>query len=299
MKILLTGASGFIGSALLPALVSRGHAISLLSRNYSNAVGIADEIVCDISCWPEAVSGRHFDLCIHLAWIATPGIYLSSRANDLFAEMTPRLADILFEAGLPHFFGLGTCLEYAPNPSASCIPGITTIAPETAYGMAKERARAGIAKSADLHKKGYTWARLFYPYGPGEHPARIPSLFLRTLSQAQSIELKSPHSVKDWIHVHDVISAILRVAENAQPLQEINLGSGIGTEIQILAKMAAGVVGASHTLIKLSLPREKDPYAYHIAENAQLSSLGWQPSVTLIEGLESLATSINFPHHEH
>jgi len=288
MKILLTGASGFIGRALLPALVSREHIVTLLSRKSSNSVGIADEIVCDITCWPEAVSGRHFDLCIHLAWIATPGIYLSSPANDLFAEMSPRLAGTLFEAGLPHFFGLGTCIEYAPNLSAPCTPGITAIAPETVYGIAKERARAGIAKSADHHKKGYTWARLFYPYGQGEHPDRIPSSFLRTLLQGRPLELKSPHSVKDWIHINDVVSALMCVAENGYPLREINLGTGIAAEILALATTAAEITGASPDLVKHSPAGAEDPYKYHIADISSLHNLGWKPGVALREGLTEI-----------
>lgn len=299
MKILLTGASGFIGQALLPALFANGHAVTLLSRRQSNADGILEEIVGEIPTWPEAVSGRYFDLCIHLAWIATPGLYLSSPSNELFAEMSPRLADCLFEAGLPHLLGLGTCIEYAPNQSESCIAAMTEVAPKTFYGLAKERARAGIAESANRHKKGYTWARLFYPYGPGEHPARIPTSFLRTLSQGHTLELKSPNSVKDWIHIHDVVSAIVSVAENARPLREINVGTGIGTDILNLAKMAADIVGASHALIKLSPPGEKDLYAYHVADTSQLSTLGWEPTVTLKQGLHSLTMSNNFSLHEH
>lgn len=293
VKILLTGASGFIGKALLPTLLANGHEVTLLSRRSSDSAGISGEIVAEIPAWPEAVSGLHFDLCIHLAWIATPGIYLSSPENHLFAEMTPRLADSLFRAGLPHFLGLGTCIEYAPNQTAPCIPGVTEISPQTAYGKAKERARAGIAEAAALHGKDYTWARLFYPYGPGEHPARIPSSFLRTLACGESLELKTPHSVKDWVHIDDVVSAILHIAGHSHPLREINLGTGTGTSILTLAKTVAEITGADKSLIKVAELALSDPYAHHVAEIRPLYALGWKPGTPLRQGLQSLATQPN------
>ena len=299
MKILLTGASGFIGKALFPALVCKGHEVTLLSRERSNPAGISEEIVCETAVWPQAVTGRYFDVCIHLAWIAKPGIYGNSPENGLFASMTPLLADTLFQAGLPNFFGLGTSIEYAPGQTNACDPATTTIAPQSLYGKAKDYARSGIAESSVLRNKGYTWARLFYPYGSGEHPERIPSTFLRTLHKGEPLELKTPHSVKDWIEIKDVVSAIVCVVENGEPLGEINLGTGNGTDILTLARLAAAITGQSPDLVKSSTPGSVDSYAYHVADIRNLSAIGWKPRINLQEGLQTLANHLNLANREY
>lgn len=292
MKILLTGASGFIGKALLPALLEEGHRVTILSRVTGAALGVDEEIVAPTQQWPDAISGRSFDICIHLAWIATPGVYASSTENEILAETTIRLAESLFISGLPHFLNLGTCIEYAPGQTTPCIPGETPLAPETLYGRAKDQARRGIEDSAVRHNAGYTWARLFYPYGAGEHPNRIPSTFLQKLSQGEAIELATPRSMKDFIAIRDVVSALLRIVENGIPLGDINIGSGQGTSIADLAALCARVIGASPDLITTAQIRNADPYAFHLADISALNRLDWKPRVDLREGLSELYKTI-------
>jgi len=292
MNILLTGASGYIGKALLPALLKERHSITNLCRVPGEVHGIDEEIVAPTRQWPDTVRGRYFDICIHLAWIATPGIYAFSTENEILADTTVRLADSLFTSGLPHFLGLGTSIEYAPGQSTPCRPGETPLAPETLYGRAKDRARRGIEDCAVRHNSGYTWARLFYPYGAGEHPNRIPSTFLQTLSQGEAIELGTPDSRKDFITIRDVVSALLCIVRTGTPLGEINIGSGQATSIAELAALCAEVAGASPALITTAKTRNADPYAFHLADISALSRLGWKPRVDVREGLSGLYNSL-------
>ena len=245
MKILLTGAGGFIGNALLPGLIRKGHEITLLSRQPHG--GELEEITADTTRWADSVRGKNFDLCIHLAWIATPGSYLESEENQILADSTIRLAEELFSEGLPHFLALGTCLEYAPHQSAPCNESTTPISPVSAYAKSKNRARIGIAEAAKRHGANYTWARLFYPYGAGEHPNRIPSTFLQTLREGKPLTLKTPNSVKDWIEIRDVVSALVMLAESEKPHREINIGTGTGTSIIELAGSACQFCTPIHT----------------------------------------------------
>lgn len=292
MKILLTGASGFIGKALLPALITDEHQVTLLSRKSMDIpVGI-DEIIANPQQWPEAVKGKYYDICIHLAWIATPGVYGTSPENELFGHMTPDLADTLFQGGLPHFLGLGTCIEYSPGQSQPCIPGKTAIIPESIYGMAKALARQGVADSAARHGKGYTWTRLFHPYGPGEHPARIPSTFLKSLAEGMPLILKTPDSSKDWIEIRDVVSAIMAIVQNGKPLNEINIGTGIGTRIGKLAELSADILDAPRYLVQNSPIPEIDPYPTHVADISSLVAIGWQPRIPVQDGLRTLSQNL-------
>ena len=292
MNILLTGASGFIGQALLPQLLKNGHQVTLLSRQpTSTRPKSVFEIVAQPKNWGTAVSGKPYDLCLHLAWIATPGIYLESPENLALAEATKFLAETLFQAGLDHFIGIGTCLEYAPDQIQPCTEDHTLIAPRSTYGQAKEQARLSIAEAAKQYGGSYTWVRLFYPYGEGEHTNRIPNSFLRTLANHQSLTLKTPDSTKDWIEIRDVVSALIHLAEKSPGQQEINLGTGVGTSMTHFAKIIAHVVDANRSQILVSDEPAIDPYSYHVADTSKLLSTGWRPSVNLEQGLQLLYTS--------
>lgn len=292
MKILLTGASGFIGQALLPALIARRHQVTLLSRHPSPALSPSVyEILAEPENWAGAIHGKSYDLCLHLAWIATPGVYLESPENNILSSATIALADTLFQAGLGHFLGIGTCIEYAPDQTNPCSEDITPIAPRSIYGQAKEQARVGIAAAAKQHGAGYTWVRLFYPYGKDEHPDRIPSSFLRTLASHQPLKLKTPNSIKDWIEIRDIVSALIHLSEKSPHQCEINLGTGIGTRMADFAKIAAQISNADLSLIQVSDTPTTDPYSYHIADTSKLFATGWRPFVKLEEGLSSLPIS--------
>lgn len=289
MKILLTGAGGFIGRALLPVLLENDHQVTLISRKPS--VCEAEELITDAAGWAEAVRGKPFDACIHLAWISTPGLYLESPENEQLADATISLASALFRQGLKHFIGLGSCIEYSPDLTVPCAEYQTPIDPRSPYGIAKNRARKGVSSAAETYQAGYTWVRLFYPYGVGEHPNRIPSAFLRILQKKQQLPLKTPNSIKDWIEIRDVVSAILHLVERGTPEQEINLGTGVGTRICDLARIAAKIVGADCSLIQTVAPPTDDPYSFHVADTYRLHSTGWKSAISLQDGLRNLHTN--------
>lgn len=292
MKVLLTGASGFIGRPLLAHLLGRGHHVTLLSRQGNPQIPSgAFEIIAPLSNWPQAVRGKSFDACIHLAWIATPGIYLESPENILFAETTNNLAQALFEAGLPHFIAAGTCIEYAPLSSDACDEK-SPVGPLSSYGRAKEKARASIAEAARLHRKGYTWLRLFYPYGVDEDARRIPSTFLRTLGERRTLVLKTPDSIKDFIEIRDVVTAVRQILELGEPQTELNLGTGQKARIIELANMAAAITGADPGLVQRAETSISDPYAFHVADISKLTTIGWQPTISLREGMERLSATL-------
>lgn len=290
MKILLTGATGFVGKALLPHLIRAEHEITLLSRQPHN--GEIQEIIANKLMWAQEVHGKKFDLCIHLAWITTPGIYLDSPVNDRLADATIRLAEGLFADGLPHFLALGTCLEYAPHQILPCNENTTPISPVSTYAKSKERARLGIAEAAKRHGAGYTWARLFHLYGLGEDPNRIPSTFLRTLREGNPLLLKTPQAIKDWIEISDVTSALILLAEIETPQFEVNLGTGCGVSINALAETISSISQSNPNLIKISENPDIDLYHTHIADITKLIRAGWRPTVDINRGIQRLCSEV-------
>jgi nucleoside-diphosphate-sugar epimerase len=299
MKILLTGAGGFIGSAVLPLLLQTGHDVTVLTRPASVTTIRQTLTTAGHSCqflpaepadWAQAVGQDSFELCLHLAWIATPGLYLTSPENETFADATLALAEQLYAQGTRHFIGTGTCIEYAPGITAPCQENHTPTGPLSPYGQAKLRTCQGLQALAETAGAGWTWARIFYPYGIGEHPARTASTFLRTLAAGQPLSLKTGASIKDWIEINDLASALLHLTRTG-PQGIINLGTGTPASILDLALLAARLTHADPALVQ-NTGDGTDPYAFHLADPTKLFSTGWSPAIPLEIGLVSLLNSI-------
>lgn len=301
MKILLTGASGVIGTAVLPLLIGQGHQVTLLSRPAAASdlrQALAQQnftveiLAAESSSWAAVVEDRVFDACLHLAWIATPGIYLQSPENEALADHTLALAGKLFANGTRHFIGTGTCIEYTPGQTTPCHEETTPAAPVSPYGIAKNCTRIGLERLATRTGNGWTWVRIFYPYGRGEHPSRTASTFLRTLAAGEPLNLKTGGSIKDFIELSDVASALSHLLD-CPPQGLINLGTGTPTSIEELATLTARLTGIDPTLVK-NTGDGTDPYAYHLADTSKLRATGWAPSVTLEQGLQQLIHSTTF-----
>lgn len=299
MNVLLTGAGGFIGSSILPCLIRAGHDVTVLTRPDSMEAIRQRLHVEDLTCrfqtagpsqWAEAVGSQSYDACLHLAWIATPGIYLTSSENETFADATLALAERLFRNGTAHFIGTGTCIEYAPGQTGPCQEINTPVEPTSPYGLAKQRTQMGLEQLAGELGTHWTWARIFYPYGLGEHPARTVSTFLRTLAAGQPLNLKTGASIKDFIEIQDLSAALVHLTGIA-PQGLINLGTGVPVSIMDLAHAAARLTGADPALVKNS-GEGQDPYAYHLSDSRKLQSTGWSPSITLEEGMIRLRNSL-------
>src|SRR6266404_6202594 len=118
MRILLTGATGFIGSAFIRLALTRGHRIAGLvtpSSSIPDQPPPGKELVwlrgsLDQAPW-DAISAFAPEVCVHTAWITTPGIYLESPENEFFRDASLRFLTRFREFG-SHIVGLGTCVEY-------------------------------------------------------------------------------------------------------------------------------------------------------------------------------------------
>jgi nucleoside-diphosphate-sugar epimerase len=305
MKILVTGASGFIGSAFAKLAVSRGHQIGgLILPN--------EQIPLSLSLSPsdgERVSGRtgegtltwirgslaelpwreietfRPDACVHFAWIATPGVYLESPENERHLEWSLNLVRQLKQLGLGYFLGVGTCIEYQIT-AAPLHEDRTPTDPTTRYSRCKNALRETLAAEAQEDGSRFGWGRVFYPYGVGEHPARLCSSVLQKLRAGEKIELKTPHSRKDYIYIDDLAAAIVLTVER-QFVGIINWGTGTGISVREIADTAARLLGRTE-LVTNAPQLAPDPFDYVVADNQKLRQLGWQPAYSLEAGLKRM-----------
>jgi len=292
VKILITGGTGFIGSAFVRLALSRGHQVAglvipaeTISPELAGREGLRwFRGTLSEAPWPE-IDSFQADLCVHTAWITTPGVYLESPENERFRDLSLEFLNRLSDSGTRHIVGLGTCIEYQITDQP-LVEDQTPIAPTTTYARCKNELRLSLEAEAKAKGLRFCWGRVFYPYGPGEHPSRLCSSTLQKLKRGEKIHLKTPGSTKDYIYIEDLAAAVLSVVES-KTTGAVNLGTGIGTSVRTLAHQLAGLLGKPD-LIQEANPPELDPFPYVVADSAKLRSSGWKPTVTIEEGLRRL-----------
>ena len=228
------------------------------------------------------------DVCVHAAWITTPGVYLESPDNYRFRDASLKFLQQLAGCGVRYVLALGTCIEYEITP-APLSEDKTPLAPTTTYARCKNELRMRLEAEAGDRGFGLCWGRVFYPYGPGEHPSRLCSSIIERLSRGEQVLLKTPHSTKDYIYIEDLASALLTVIEK-HFCGAINLGTGTGVTVKSIAETLGGLMG-KQGLIHEQAPPGIDPLPSVVADASRLFSLGWRPAYDAQRGLEQLLKS--------
>lgn len=285
MKVLVTGAAGFIGSHIARELVREGHEVHAVVRPTTDLWRIADIqsslhlIRGDLFDPSFGVPSSDFDLCLHLAWYVEPGKYLHSPLNKDWVEASLRLARTLKDGGCQRFVAAGTCFEYATSepPQSESTP----TAPSTLYVQSKlELFRALPSIGID-----FAWVRFFYQYGPYEDPRRLMPVVINLLRRGEVAKLVPGDRIRDYLHIEDVASAVCAVAQS-KLTGAVNIGSGVRMTVRDIALKIGELLGRPDLIKLAALPWSPTEPMHLLADNTKLrEGTNWKPRYDLEDGL--------------
>ncbi|HLK25767.1 MAG TPA: NAD(P)-dependent oxidoreductase [Caulobacteraceae bacterium] len=239
-RILVTGASGFVGAPLVAALAAAGWTVVGASRNGpSTDSAAADWIKTDLlRDGPEKmVEAARAETLAHVAWIATPGVYADTVDNLEWARTSELLARSFLSAGGRRIVATGTCLEYD-----LAVEGGRAAGPRSLYAAAKHACRLVLAREARAAGASFAWARLFYLLGAHDHPDRLATGLARRLTAGEPARVSRGLAVRDFIDVRDCAAALAALA-GAEAGGDFDIASGHGIRIRDLVETIALAAG--------------------------------------------------------
>ena len=246
-RILLTGATGFVGRQILKVLESQGHETLILVRpGWQNRIEIDDTLTnvketADLfqethESWCDILQG--IDTIIHSAWYAEPGIYLTSPKNLDCLIGTLQLAKAAAVSNVKRFVGLGTCIEYQLSDNILTLE--TQLEPTTPYSAAKVAAYYSLHEYFTHTNTNFLWCRLFYLYGEGEDPRRLVPFLHEKLSNGEIVNLSSGMQIRDFIDVRDAAEMII-AGTRSKAKGAVNICTGHGRSVKDLANEIAAI----------------------------------------------------------
>ncbi len=296
IKVLVTGAGGFIGANLVRALLVRGDEVHILSRPESSYWRLAkirrklkfhNVHINDGFSVLKTVKKIQPEQVFHLAQY---GAFPAENDHGLLQEVIIGGTSSLFEAcskvsSVKSVVNAGSASEYGAKRSV--MKENMLLEPNTPYGCAKAWATLYGQHLAREKNVPITTLRFFSVFGPWESPPRFMSSVILSCLRGVAPKITNPHLVRDFIFIDDVVRACILTADNPHPGEVINISFGH----QMTLKEAAGII-LKNTGAKVnvdiggagrSFDRINNVWQADISKAKNL--LGWQPKLSQKEGI--------------
>lgn len=289
--VLLTGATGFIGSHCIDPLLSKGYKVfAVSSKPQASSASALQWIHLDLKNEKkieEELRRLKPSHLLHLAWYAEPPHYWQSYENILWLQSSLHLLKVFLEEGGRRVVMAGTCAEYEWK-HAECHELETPCIPESLYGTAKYSLFLLGKRLAALSNASFAWGRLFHLFGPGEHPKKLIRMVISGLLQEKPVSCSSGEQIRDYLYVQDAADAMTSLLD-ADCQGAVNIGSGQPMQIREILKKIVEKIGNEELLQLGSMtPRLSDPLLLVPCTARLNNEVRWKSKREIGEGLDKM-----------
>ena len=291
-KAFVTGANGFVGTALVKELTRQGVQVTAMvrseneTRNALEACG-AKIVFCDLAQMeklPQIVDETGFDVFYHLAWIGSAGpSRTDSRLQLDNAQYTVQAVNTAVQLRCKRFVGAGSIMEYETNEAANTQRNRLGMA--YIYGGGKLVAHVmskAVAVTAGIE---HVWPMITNAYGPGELSPRFVNTTLRKMIHREPLRFTAATQNYDFVYIDDVARAFYLIGEKGKPFCQYLIGSGNARPLKEFILEMQQAIAPEQQLLFGDVPFTGTnlPLSFFNCEDT-FKDTGFCPTVSFVEG---------------
>jgi nucleoside-diphosphate-sugar epimerase len=298
MKILVTGATGFIGSHLVRRLLSDGDEVVAATRAGSSTWRL-DDVRRDVEFLELDLSApldgrltrglRGIEVVHHLAAAGVNPRYDSGEAVVAANVVgTTRLLALASALDVRRFVYCGSCFEYGSGNGL-----VESALPQPQSDYAASKSAAWLLAHSHSRRNGLPVVSLrpFTVYGPFESSYRLVPATIMGALDGRRIELTGGEQTRDFVYVEDAVSAFTAAASDAAPVgATFNVCTGVETSVAELARAVVEIAGGGELELGALPYRDNELWSLSGDPGAAAEGLSWRPATTLRDGLERTVT---------
>lgn len=286
-KVLLTGATGFIGSQVTKELLNRGYEVhalvySTLAPKQENF--IQHEInLLDVQAVERFMSVHNFENLIHLAWYVGPKCQISSLNLDWLCSSI-KLMETFYKNGGKTLLGAGSMSEYDFS-YGWCKEDTTPLVSPSLYGQAKASLYLTIKKYTQFHGGNFKWGRLFNLYGPNERATRFVPYVINSMLKQEDVKVSQCTQIQNYLHVSDAANAIVSCLES--PINgAINICADQPVQLRTIVNKIAELTNFNGKILWGAIPASFEQPFISGSNSILTQKVGWQQQISLDKGLK-------------
>lgn len=294
MNIIITGATGSIGTAIIRQGITQDHSFVCIVHKGSQRVGnlLHSEkiqiVECNLSDYSNLQINGTFDVFIHLAWENTFGAQRDDVGiqvkNIQYTLDACRLAKRL---GCRKFIGAGSQAEYGVT-NIDLSPSLH-VNPESGYGIAKYASGKMATILCSQIGIEFNWVRILSIYGPNDGAKTFISNLINEFKSGNSPKVTKCEQIWDYLYSDDAGNAFLAIAERGIDGKTYVLGSGKGRKMSEYLESIKNAINPSTNVQYGAIEYYPHQPMYLVADITELiEDTGWKPQVAFIEGIKKM-----------